>query len=133
MKKTSHLRELAYRVDPVAWVHEVVGVTPTAWQATFLRAPRGASIAALTARQVGKTTTAAWAIAHAMLFHPGSLSVIACPAQRQSAEAVRRVKEVLVKAGGKFRSDGAITSTLLNWTTAPACWRCRAATTRCAA
>jgi hypothetical protein len=34
MKKTSHLRELAYRVDPVAWVREVVGVTPTAWQAT---------------------------------------------------------------------------------------------------
>jgi hypothetical protein len=62
-------------------------------------------IVALTARQVGKTTTAAWAIAHAMLFYPGSLSVIACPAQRQSAEAVRRVKEVLVKAGAKFKSD----------------------------
>jgi hypothetical protein len=71
----------------------------------ILHAPRGASIAALTARQVGKTTTAAWAIAHAMVFYPGSLSVIACPAQRQSAEAVRRVKEVLVKAGGKFASD----------------------------
>jgi hypothetical protein len=70
-----------------------------------LRAPRGASIAALTARQVGKTTTAALAVAHAMLFYPGSLSVIACPAQRQSAEAVRRVKEVLLKAGVKFRSD----------------------------
>jgi hypothetical protein len=70
-----------------------------------LRAPRGASIAALTARQVGKTTTAAWAIAHAMLFYPGSLSVIACPAQRQSAEAVRRSKEVLVKAAAKFKSD----------------------------
>ena len=43
---------------------------PTAWQETFLRAPRGASLLALTARQVGKTTTAAWAIAHAMLFVP---------------------------------------------------------------
>jgi len=103
--KTNQLRQLAYRLDPVVWVREVVGVTPTEWQEIFLRAPRGASVAALTARQVGKTTTAAWAIAHAMLFYPGSLSVIACPAQRQSAEAVRRVKEVLVKASAKFKSD----------------------------
>ena len=72
---------------------------------TFLRAPRGASILALTARQVGKTTTAAWAIAHSMLFMPGSLSVIACPAQRQSAEAVRRVREALIKAGAELESD----------------------------
>ena len=101
----SKLREIAYRIDPALWVREVLGVTPTAWQQTFLRAPRGASILALTARQVGKTTTAAWAIAHGMVFMPGSLSVIACPAQRQSAEAVRRVREVLVKAGAKFKSD----------------------------
>lgn len=105
MKTISALREIAYRLDPALWVCEVVQATPTAWQQTFLRAPRGASILALTARQVGKTTTAAWAIAHAMLFMPGSLSVIACPAQRQSAEAVRRVKQVLVKAGARFASD----------------------------
>jgi terminase large subunit-like protein len=67
--------------------------------------PRGASILALTARQVGKTTTAAWAIAHTMIFTPGSLSVIACPTQRQSAEAVRRVRDVLIKASVKFKSD----------------------------
>ncbi|MGB6345122.1 MAG: hypothetical protein WBG15_20645, partial [Xanthobacteraceae bacterium] len=68
------------------WVREVLGESPTPWQETFLRAPRGCSILALTARQVGKTTTAAWAIAHSMVFYPGSLSVIGCPAQRQSAE-----------------------------------------------
>ena len=101
----NNLRELAYRVDPALWVREVLGVTPVAWQQTFLRAPRGASILALTARQVGKTTTAAWAIAHAMLFTPGSLSVIGCPAQRQSAEAVRRVREVLKKVGAEFKSE----------------------------
>jgi hypothetical protein len=101
----TRLRELAYRIDPVLWVREVLAVTPTAWQEQFLRSPRGASILALTARQVGKTTTAAWGIAHSMLFTPGSLSVIACPAQRQSAEAVRRVREALVKAGAKFRSE----------------------------
>jgi hypothetical protein len=57
------------------------------------------------ARQVGKTTTAAWAITHTMVFYPGSLSVIACPAQRQSAEAVRRIHEKLLKSGAKFKSD----------------------------
>jgi hypothetical protein len=86
----SNLRELAYRVDPALWVREVLGAEPTKWQEDFLRAPRGASILALTARQCGKTTTAAWAMAHAAVFLPGSLSVVvACPAQRQSAEAVQ--------------------------------------------
>jgi hypothetical protein len=101
----NNLRQAAYQIDPAFWVREVLGVTPTAWQDIFLRAHRGASILALTARQVGKTTTAAWAIAHAMVFVPGSLSVIACPAQRQSAEAVRRVREILLKVGAKLVSD----------------------------
>jgi Terminase large subunit, T4likevirus-type, N-terminal len=107
-------REIAYRVDPALWVREVLGMTPTSWQESFLRARRGASILALTARQVGKTTTAAWAIAHFMLFTPGSLSVIACPAQRQSAEAVRRVREVLIKVGVELESDNVFALELKN-------------------
>jgi terminase large subunit-like protein len=99
----SKLRELAYQIDPVQWVRGALGVEPAPWQAEFLLAPRGASIIALTARQVGKTTTAGWAIAHYMLFTPGGLSVIACPAQRQSAEAVRRVREVLARVGAELK------------------------------
>ena len=68
-------------------------------------ARRWEPILALTARQVGKTTTAAWAIAHYMLFTPGGLSVIACPAQRQSAEAVRRVRDRLIKVGAELKVD----------------------------
>src|ERR671934_1781009 len=101
----SILREVAYRVDPALWVREVLGIEPTKWQEDYLRAPRGASILALTARQCGKTTTAAWAMAHTALFVPGSLSVVACPAQRQSAEAVRRVREAIIKAGDKLKAD----------------------------
>jgi len=101
----SKLREIAYRIDPAVWVKEVLGVEPADWQKKFLRAPRGASIAVLTARQVGKTTTAGWAIAHFALHNSGSLNVIACPAQRQSAEAVRRVRECLVKVGAKLKTD----------------------------
>ena len=101
----SKLRDVAYQIDPALWVHEVLGVLPAAWQAEFLRAPQGSSILALTARQVGKTTTAAWAMTHTALHVPNSLSVVACPAQRQSAEAVRRVKDSLVKVGAKLKSD----------------------------
>jgi len=107
-------REIAYRVDPALWVREVLGMTPTAWQESFLRARRGASILALTARQAGKTSTAAWAIAHFMLFTPRSLSVIACPAHRQSAEAVRRVREDLIKAGAELKSDNVYALQLKN-------------------
>jgi Terminase large subunit, T4likevirus-type, N-terminal len=101
----SNLREVAYRLDPALWVRTILGVKPQKWQEDLLRAPRGASILALTARQCGKTTTAAWGMAHAALFVPGSLSVVACPAQRQSAEAVRRVRDAVIKAGGKLEAD----------------------------
>src|SRR5664280_607818 len=101
----NNVREIAYRVDPVLWVRDVLGVESAPWQDELLRAPRGASILALTARQSGKTTAAAWALAHAAVFVSGSLSVVACPAQRQSAEAVRRVREMLLKAGAKLTSD----------------------------
>jgi hypothetical protein len=107
-------REIAYRLDPALWVHDVLGMSPTAWQKKFLGAPRGASILALTARQVGKTTTAAWAIAHFMIFTSSSLSVIACPAQRQSAEAVRRVREALIQAGAELESDNVYALELKN-------------------
>ena len=50
---------------------DVLGMSPTAWQEQFLRAPRGASILALTARQVGKTTAAAWAMAHSWFLRLG--------------------------------------------------------------
>jgi terminase large subunit-like protein len=99
------VRDMAYALDPVLWVREVLGMTPTAWQEQFLRAPRGSSLLALTARQVGKTTAAAWAMAHAAIFMPGSLSIVACPAQRQSAEAVRKVRDMLLKARVKLTAD----------------------------
>src|SRR3954452_22707758 len=78
----SKLREPLYRIDPALCVRELLGLEPAPWQMEFLRAPLGASVIALTARQVGKTTTASWAIAHHMLFTPGGLSVIACPVIR---------------------------------------------------
>src|SRR3954453_14323164 len=110
----SKLRELAYQVDPALWVREALEVEPAPWQVDFLRAPLGASIIALTARQVGKTTTATWVIAHNMLFAPGGLNVIACPVIRQSAEAVRRVRDILIKLGAELRTDNVYALELKN-------------------
>src|SRR5262249_4969574 len=93
---------------------EVVGIEPITWQEEFLRAPRGACILVLTGRQIGKTSTAAWAMGSTALFMPGSLSVVACPAQRQSAEAVRRVREAVLKAGGKLKADNVFGLELTN-------------------
>ena len=97
--------EAAYRFDPALWMQDVLGITPRPWQEKFLRTPRGASILVLTARQVGKTTVAACAMAHTAMFVPGSLSVVACPAQRQSAEPIRKVKEMVLKAGATLTTD----------------------------
>jgi hypothetical protein len=86
-------REIAHRIDPALRARDVLGMTPRIWQQQFLRVPRGQDVLVLTARQVGKTTVAACAMAHTAVFKPGSLSVVACPAQRQSAEPIRKVKK----------------------------------------
>ena len=102
---TNLAREVAYRMDPVCWSREVLGITPHKWQEPFLRAKRGESILALTSRQVGKTTAAACGMAHTAVFMPKSLSVVACPTQRQSAEAIRKVRDMLLLAGETLKSD----------------------------
>ncbi|MGB8430672.1 MAG: terminase family protein, partial [Pseudolabrys sp.] len=107
-------REAAYRVDPALWMQEVLEITPHDWQKSFLRAPLGASILALTARQVGKTTAAAVGMAHSALLMSGSLSVIACPSQHQSAEALRKVREMVLKAGAELTTDNVFRLELAN-------------------
>ena len=102
---TSAAREAAYHIDSVLWAKEVLGISPRSWQEEFLRVPLGQDVLVLTARQVGKTTTAAIALAHTAIFKPGSLSVVACRAQRQSAELLRKVRDMVLKAGAKLKSD----------------------------
>ena len=108
------VREAAYRVNPALWMHEVLGIPPHDWQKTFLLAPRGASIAVLTARQVGKTTAAAVGMAHSAVFMPGSLSVVACPTQNQSAEALRKVRDMVLMAGAELTTENKYSLELAN-------------------
>ena len=100
--------------NPALWMQKVLGIPPHDWQKTFLLAPRGASIAVLTARQVGKTTAAAVGMAHSAVFMPGSLSVIACPTQNQSAEALRKVRDMVLMAGAKLTTDNVYRLELAN-------------------
>jgi len=97
--------DIACGIDPVLWAIDVLGISPRKWQEEFLRVARGQDVLVLTARQVGKTTGAAVAMAHTAVFKSGSLSVAACPAQRQSAELRRKVRDMLLKAGQKLVSD----------------------------
>jgi hypothetical protein len=106
--------EAAYRLNPALWMQIVLGITPHDWQKTFLLAPRGASIAVLTARQVGKTTAAAVGIAHSAVFMPGSLSVVACPTQNQSAEALRKVRDMVLMAGAELTTENKYSLELAN-------------------
>src|SRR5690348_9967866 len=97
--------EIAFRIDTVLWAMVVLGITPHTWQEPFLRAKRGADILGLTSRQFGKTTAAAICLSHTAIFEAGTLSVVACPSQQQSAEAIRKVKEMVLKAGAKLVVD----------------------------
>ena len=85
------LREIAFRIDPVLWVREILGITPTNGRSHFCGRNVVPPLLVLTSRQFGKTTAAAICLAHS-IFEPGSLSVVACPTQQQSAEAIRKVR-----------------------------------------
>ena len=100
------LREIAYRIDPVLWVREVLGLEPARVAGRIpARAARRLDPGAdgATGRQDHRRPLGRLRIS--CCFTPGGLSVIACPAQRQSAEAVRRVRESLIKIGAELKVD----------------------------
>ena len=64
-------REIAYRVDLALWVQDVLGMSPTHDGRRNFCALRKAHPLALTARQVGKTTAAAWELRISWFLLPG--------------------------------------------------------------
>lgn len=56
---------------------------------------------------MGKTESAAALLAHTAVFWPGSTSVVIAPTQRPAAEAVRRCRRMLLKAGSVLATDNA--------------------------
>jgi hypothetical protein len=53
-------------------------------------------------------------MAHSAVFMPGSLSVIECPTQNQSAEALRKVRAMVLKAGAELTTDNVFRLELAN-------------------
>lgn len=92
-----------------------MGVDLDLWQRQLVEAPSGSRAIALVHRQAGKTTAAAVATAHAMIFGTaGSTSLVLAPTQRQSGEAIRRIRAFLLKAGAKLATDNAFSLQIEN-------------------
>ena len=53
-------------------------------------------------------------MAHSALFMPGSLSVVACPTQNQSAEALRKVRDMVRMAGAELTTENIFKLELAN-------------------
>src|SRR5713101_7316445 len=88
---------LALALDPTR-IFTAAGLTADPWQADFLR-QRPTRALLLCCRQSGKSLTTAAAALHEALFRPGSLSLMLAPAQRQSAELLRKARWLLNALG----------------------------------
>lgn len=90
--------DLRLALDPIAFA-EAAGITPDPWQADLLcEAPRRALLCC--SRQSGKSTTTALHALHTAAFESESLCVLVAPAQRQSAEMLRTIRQLHAKVPG---------------------------------
>jgi hypothetical protein len=86
-------RDLKLGLDP-GFLLRAVGMTPDPWQEQLLRErPRRGIM--LCCRQAGKSLTAAAASLHEAIYQPDSLILMIAPAQRQSAELLRKTRFLL--------------------------------------
>lgn len=86
------------------WAAQSLHFHPDPRQAEILDAPAHRLILLCT-RQFGKSTLSAVKALHFALHHPGSLTVVAAPNQRRSAEWIRLVRRFLHTLGLPARSD----------------------------
>jgi hypothetical protein len=109
------LRLILYRQDIEAWSRIALGIALDPWQRKLVKTPTGGRAICLVHRQAGKTTAAAVATSHHLIFGPpGSTSLVLAPTQRQSGEAIRRIRGLLLKAGAKLETDNAFSLQLEN-------------------
>lgn len=73
------------------------GFVPDPWQIRFLRSTSKARMLNCS-RQVGKSTVVAHGAVHKAVYEPESLILVLSPGERQSAELMRKVFDVLSKA-----------------------------------
>jgi hypothetical protein len=80
--------DLAMALDPALFCR-VTGVVPDAWQARVLRST-ASRLLLNCSRQSGKSTVTGVLAMHTALYHPGSLTLMVSPTQRQSGELFRK-------------------------------------------
>lgn len=87
-------RDLTRMLEPASVMRDA-GMEPDAWQESVLNSDSRRMLL-LCSRQSGKSTTCASLAVHQALYDPGLVLLIA-PAQRQSSELFRKVREVYSK------------------------------------
>jgi len=85
-------RDIALALDANAFA-EAIGITPDPWQAKLLADPPRRGLLNCS-RQSGKSTTVSILALHTAAFEPNSLVVLVAPAQRQSAELLRTIRQM---------------------------------------
>jgi terminase large subunit-like protein len=90
--------DLARCLDAALWFRDA-GITPDPWQEVAIRSQSRRQLWNVH-RQGGKSTTAALKALAKATSSPGSLTLLVSPAQRQSAELLRRVTELHGKIAG---------------------------------
>jgi hypothetical protein len=94
-----------YPEDPCEFASRFLHFELDEIQAAILRNPSRRVILNCT-RQWGKSTLAAIKALHHALRNPGSLSCVACPSARQSAELIRKIARFAAMLGIPRRGDG---------------------------
>jgi len=87
-----------WRADPVLWVREALGVTPTPQQEAILRAiqPRGAHVSVASGHNTGKSTVLAWEVLRTLALYPDCQVPCTAPTAHQ-------LQDVLWSALAKWR------------------------------
>jgi hypothetical protein len=89
--------EISRAFDPVMLMRDC-GLEPDPWQARLLRSTSD-RVLLLCARQMGKSTCVALLALHQALYHPGSLTLLLAPVERQSEELFRKLVHAYWRLG----------------------------------
>lgn len=103
LKARARSRRHAVPEDGIEIVQSL-GFVPDTWQAEFLRS-EVLRVLLNIARQVGKSTTTGLLALHQALAVSGSLTLILAPAERQSAELMRKVLRFYWQLGHTVPAD----------------------------
>lgn len=106
--------DLAGAADPV-YLARRAGLSPDDWQINALRSTASRALFNCS-RQSGKSTMAGVRAVHTALYRPGSLTLILCPALRQSQEVFKKCLDAYEAAGRPIpaTSETALTLNLVN-------------------